>query len=135
MSCVQANFLFQYIDFFNALVDDWVGAEPPDLLEFVPVDWNVGIDMSNYEIYLHTSRYNWIDITTEGKENCKYVCALDCCRFLITYNQVIITTQLFVSLSIARLAFCGKTGHIGIEFPFTEFLPIEQRVNFIARVS
>ena len=72
LSHVQGSILFQYIDFFNALIDDWLGNDPPDILEFIPVDWNVGIDMSNYEIYLHTSPYNWIDITTEGKENCTF---------------------------------------------------------------
>ena len=59
------------MDFFNALIDDWLGNDPPDLLEFVPVDWNVGVDLSDYEIYLYTASYNWIDITIEGKENCE----------------------------------------------------------------
>ena len=71
LSHIQGSILFQYIDFFNALIDDWLGDNPPDLLEFVPVDWNIGIDIREYEIYLHTSPYNWIDITTEGKENCE----------------------------------------------------------------
>lgn len=70
LSTVQASILFQYIDFFNALIDDWLGSDPPDLIEFVPLDWRIEIDMNDYEVFLHCSPYNWIDITTEGRENC-----------------------------------------------------------------
>ena len=34
-----------------------------------------------------------------------------------------------------RLAFCGQSGHISVELPFTEFLPKVQRVGFSAQVS
>ena len=37
-------------------------------------------------------------------------------------------------LTIGRLAFCGKTGHISFELPLTEFLPDEQKVYFSAHV-
>ena len=45
-----------------ALLDDWVGTEPNDLLNFVPVDWSIDVDLANYEIFLFTNRYNWLDL-------------------------------------------------------------------------
>ncbi len=51
-------------------------------------------------------------------------CCCCCCLFILL---------LFVSS--ARLAFCGRTGHMSVEFPFTDYLPKEQRVNFTAHVS
>ena len=30
---------------------------------------------------------------------------------------------------------CGKTGTLNFEFPFTDFLPVEQKINFSAEVS
>lgn len=67
----QANLLFSYVDFFNALIDDWVGNDPPDLINFVPLNWNIGIDVHNYEIYLFTTRYNWVDVSPDGRDNGK----------------------------------------------------------------
>jgi len=37
-------------------------------------------------------------------------------------------------ISVARLAFCGTTGQITFAFPFTEFLPLEQKIAFTANV-
>lgn len=69
---------FVFINFFVcfvvslALLDDWFGNEPPDLLQFVPIDWRVGIDLTRYEIFLHTSRYNWLDLSKVNSENSEY---------------------------------------------------------------
>ena len=73
LSKIQANFLFAYIDFFNEFIDDWLGTEPPDLLEFVPIDWKIDVDMCDYEVYLHNKKYNWVDTSPDGLENCTYV--------------------------------------------------------------
>ena len=51
------------------LLDDWLGNDPSDLLTFVPLEWNIGIELSNYEIYLFTNRYNWVDVAPKGVEN------------------------------------------------------------------
>ena len=44
-----------------ALIDDWLGPNPPDLMHFVPVDWTITAALAHYEIYMFTSRYNWLD--------------------------------------------------------------------------
>lgn len=53
----------------TALLDDWVGTEPNDLLNFVPVDWTIDIDLAQYEIFLFTNRYNWLDLLEGDSEN------------------------------------------------------------------
>lgn len=63
----QINILFPYIDFFNELLDDWVQSDTIDILDFVPFQWHIGVEMSEYEIFLFTNRYNWID--TDEIEN------------------------------------------------------------------
>lgn len=86
-SAVQANIMFAYIDFVNgefisaslasslspflnpALLDDWLGSEPNDLYNFVPVNWIISLDLSAYEIFLFTNRYNWLDLVGPGVEN------------------------------------------------------------------
>lgn len=86
----QVNILFSYIDYVNgntflrysllslshisiplvaALLDDWLGEDPADLLNFVPYNWRINIDLLNYEIFLFTNRYNWVDIAPDGVEN------------------------------------------------------------------
>ncbi|XP_019853101.1 PREDICTED: uncharacterized protein KIAA1109-like isoform X3 [Amphimedon queenslandica] len=95
----QINILFPYIDFFNELLDDWVQSDTIDILDFVPFQWHIGVEMSEYEIFLFTNRYNWID--TDEVEN-------------------------------ERIAVCGKTGHLSLDLPFTEFLPDRQEVTFHA---
>ena len=65
----EVNILFSYVDFFNDLLDDWVGNENPDLVSFVPLDWCIGVDMQDYEIYLFTNRYNWLDTSPTELEN------------------------------------------------------------------
>ena len=52
-----------------ALLDDWVGDEPNDLINFVPVDWTIDIDLTHYEIFLFTNRYNWLDVLKGDAEN------------------------------------------------------------------
>lgn len=44
-----------------ALIDDWLGPDITDLLNFVPVDWSITASLTDYEIYMYTSRYNWLD--------------------------------------------------------------------------
>ncbi len=51
------------------LLDDWLGDEPNDLLTFVPLNWNISIDLTRYEIFLFTNRYNWIDVAMDAAEN------------------------------------------------------------------
>ncbi len=51
-----------HVNLHVALLDDWVGTEPNDLVNFVPVDWTVDIDLTHYEIFLFTNRYNWLDL-------------------------------------------------------------------------
>jgi hypothetical protein len=97
----EVNILFEYIDFFNEFVDDWARSDSVDLVDFLPLNWNIGVDFENYEVYLFTNIYNWIDTSPDSIEN-------------------------------GRLAFCGKTGHISIEMPFTDFLPNEQNIKFSA---
>ena len=54
----------------TAFLDDWQGEEPSDLLHFVPIDWKVTINLCQYEIFLFTNRYNWVDVdATEYSEN------------------------------------------------------------------
>lgn len=45
-----------------ALLDDWLGSDDADLLNFVPLDWTITTALSDYEIFLFTSRYNWLDM-------------------------------------------------------------------------
>lgn len=52
-----------------ALLDDWLGDDPADLLNFVPYDWRINIDLLDYEIFVFTNRYNWVDVSPDGKEN------------------------------------------------------------------
>lgn len=52
---------------FLALIDDWLGSDGADLLHFVPIEWTVTLSLSDYEIYMFTSRYNWLD--KDGFEN------------------------------------------------------------------
>lgn len=69
----QVNILFSYVDFFNELLDDWVGSDILDILDFVPLEWHIGVDMSDYEIFLYTNRYNWIDNSLGGIENGNFI--------------------------------------------------------------
>ena len=48
-----------------------MGDEHNDLLSFVPMDWAIDIDLSQYEIFLFTNRYNWLDLIDGGVENSK----------------------------------------------------------------
>ena len=86
-----------------ALLDDWVGEEPNDLLDFVPINWTINVNLTQYEIFLFTNQYNWVDLDNGGIEN-------------------------------TRLAFCGSTGQITLDLPFTEFIPLKQLVHFTAKV-
>ena len=52
-----------------ALLDDWVGNEPNDLVDFVPYDWTIDIHLIQYEIFLFTNRYNWLDLLKGDVEN------------------------------------------------------------------
>ena len=58
---------------------------------------------------------------------------------VFTYTISSVVILLFIHhifyLSIACIAVCGKTGHLSFEFPFTEFIPQEQLINFAAHVS
>ena len=36
--------------------------------------------------------------------------------------------------TLGRLAVCGETGTLNFNFPFTEFLPTEQKISFSAEV-
>ena len=56
------------------LLDDWLGSDPTDLLTFVPIDWKITIDLTRYEIFLFTNRYNWVDIAMNGTENSESWC-------------------------------------------------------------
>ena len=93
----SANILFCYVDYFNgksinslfithscslfcsdayryiALVDDWIGPDHPDLVEFVAVDWSIAVELSSYEVFVFTNRYNWVDNAPDGRENSKYM--------------------------------------------------------------
>ena len=54
----------------TAFLDDWVGDDPADLLHFYPIDWNIAIDLHQYEMFIFTNRYNWVDIdNTENSES------------------------------------------------------------------
>ena len=55
-----------------ALLDDWIGPDQSDLSEFVAVDWKIAIDLINFEVFVITNRYNWVDIAADGRENGKY---------------------------------------------------------------
>ena len=81
-----------------------MGEEPSDLLDQVPVDWTVSVDLEQYEIFLLANRYNWLDLSSGGVEN-------------------------------TRLAFCGASGQLSLRLPFTNFIPLEQLVQFSAKVS
>ncbi|XP_065883206.1 bridge-like lipid transfer protein family member 1 [Dysidea avara] len=99
---LNCNILFPYIDFIGDLLDDWNTGPPSDLMTFVPVQWQVAVQLSCYEVFLYTNHYNWMDVSGMARnENC-------------------------------RLAVCGKTGTLNFEFPFTDFLPVEQKINFSA---
>ena len=63
-----------FVDF----LDDWVGTEPNDILNFVPIDWKICANLENYEIYFFTNRYNWIDEAKDSLENCEDVCMWHC---------------------------------------------------------
>lgn len=65
--CLFVN--FGCISILAALLDDWVGTEANDLLNFVPVDWTIDIDLAQYEIFLFTNRYNWLDLLEGDVEN------------------------------------------------------------------
>lgn len=54
-----------------ALVDDWLGKDKADLLHFVPIEWTITLSLLDYEIYMFTSRYNWLD--KDGLENSEVV--------------------------------------------------------------
>ncbi len=64
------------------LLDDWLGDEPNDLLTFVPLNWNISIDLTRYEIFLFTNRYNWIDVAMDAAENSTLL-SLKACLLLI----------------------------------------------------
>ena len=53
--------LFMQANTLSALLDDWLGSDDSDLLYFIPLDWTITVAFSDYEIYLFTSRYNWLD--------------------------------------------------------------------------
>ena len=54
----------------TAFLDDWVGKDPSDLLHFYPIDWNIAINLHQYEMFIFTNRYNWVDIdNTENSES------------------------------------------------------------------
>lgn len=99
-----------------------MGVEPPDLLHFVPVDWTIDISLSQYEIYMFTTRYNWLD--KDNAENSRP--PAETLAQTVQYHCPRLPT--------GRLAFCGTTGQIRFEFPFTAFLPTEQKVLFSANV-
>ncbi len=69
MPVVQKTATYSFSWFFIDLLDDWLGDEPNDLLTFVPLNWNITIDLTRYEIFLFTNRYNWIDVAMDAAEN------------------------------------------------------------------
>lgn len=66
-------------------LDDWVGTEQNDILNFVPIDWKIGADLDSYEIYFFTNRYNWIDEGKDSLEDCEN---LDQCCICILSSSV-----------------------------------------------
>ena len=48
----------------------YIPEELSDLLHFYPIDWKIAVNLCQYEIFLFTNRYNWVDIDgTENSEN------------------------------------------------------------------
>ena len=54
-----------------ALLTDWWGHDPADFCSFVPIEWTVQVDLSSYEVFVVTNRFNWIDISPGQSENSK----------------------------------------------------------------
>ena len=78
--------------------------------------------------YKHNCLYNAIHV------HVLVLFVLNACFFALCL-LLSVGKSVCVYLTAARLAFCGRTGHLAFEFPFTEFLPKEQRVTFTAHVS
>jgi len=53
------------------LLDDWNKGPRPELMTFVPVQWQVAVQLSCYEVFLYTNHYNWVDVANIARnENC-----------------------------------------------------------------
>ena len=64
-------YMCAYSNTIAALLRDWWGDDPSDFKFFVPIKWTVGFSVKNYEIFVPTNRYNWMDISPRQMENCE----------------------------------------------------------------
>ena len=99
----RINFVFSFVDLFDALLDDWnkLPDRPPDIQSFVPLDWQINAEFNCFQIFTFLNQYNWIHTVPGSKEN-------------------------------TILAFAGKRGRIAGSFPFTEYQPLRQEIAFSA---
>ena len=58
-------------------MSDWSGSgHRPDILDFVPMDWRIGVDVRDFELLTFVNQCNWIDVASPKNmknepENCK----------------------------------------------------------------
>ena len=63
--------MITHVVYITDLLDDWNTGPPSDLMTFVPVQWQVAVQLSCYEVFLYTNHYNWMDVSGMARnENC-----------------------------------------------------------------
>ncbi|CAL8082184.1 unnamed protein product [Calicophoron daubneyi] len=62
----QFTLLFDFKNFFKALIDDWSRGYHPDLLHFVPCTYKFKISARNLNFILLTNEYNWVSSSMEN---------------------------------------------------------------------
>ena len=51
------------------MVEDWSVNYKPDLLTFVPYEWNFNIVLRDFEVVWLGNQHNWIECTSNRHEN------------------------------------------------------------------
>ncbi|XP_050415172.1 bridge-like lipid transfer protein family member 1 [Patella vulgata] len=63
------SLIYEHMNFFKDLVEDWSSKGRPDLYSFVPYTWSLNLIIKEFELIAATNEYNWIDTSSQTPEN------------------------------------------------------------------
>ncbi|ESO89448.1 hypothetical protein LOTGIDRAFT_234295 [Lottia gigantea] len=63
--------IFEHMDFFKDLVNDWSSKARPDIYNFIPYTWSLNLIIKEFELIAMTNEYNWVDTSSQTPENAR----------------------------------------------------------------
>ncbi|XP_048589365.1 transmembrane protein KIAA1109 homolog isoform X3 [Nematostella vectensis] len=98
-------FVFTHKWYFQELLEDWSVNYRPDLLTFVPYEWQFNIVLHDFEMIWIANEHNWIECSSNPRQE------------------------------NAELAFCGEVFDLTFVLQFLRFLPEFEDIKFFLQVE